>query len=284
MPDTQFHSVLELPSQHGVVPLRQRANYGICTRLSRGLGNLFAIGRQRHVADPDVLARREVVAGIILKHDRQIRTQLIELEFAEVDAIDPHGSASGIVEPAQELDERRLAGTILSHQRYVFTGVNGETHILQYIHGGAGILEADPVELNATPHRTRKSLRTWRIHDSRLELQEPLEVREKEIVLVQTRQPSQHVAKEVLRPLECTEIHNHIAHRYRPGERSLSDDEHRAEHRHDCYRLCQKLEQRSPRRQAQPLAPDLLAQRPMATPEKVAQAEQPNLFRRLDRR
>src|SRR5204863_2025563 len=46
----------------------------------------------------------------VLRHDRELTSEVLQLEVAEVDAVEPHFPLRRVVEPREQIDQRALAG------------------------------------------------------------------------------------------------------------------------------------------------------------------------------
>ena len=98
------------------------------------------------VADADGLAGEELEAGEVLEAGGDPRAPLVERKAPKVDAVEHDRAGRRLVEPAQELHERRLAGAVLAHDRDRRTGRQFEIDALEDLSLGAGIREAEVVE------------------------------------------------------------------------------------------------------------------------------------------
>ena len=95
------------------------------------------------LADADVLGRGQVVAHVVLEDDADLVAQASSVVFAQVGAIEQDPALGRVVEPRQELDERRLAGAVLADQRDLLAGRERKAQIAHCPALGAGIAKAD---------------------------------------------------------------------------------------------------------------------------------------------
>src|SRR2546425_919042 len=94
-----------------------------------------------------VVAQWQLQADEILEHGRDARAPRREIELAKVDAVNLDRTGLRIVQPAQQLGDRGLAGTVLSNDGQRRAGGNREIEVLQ--HGRARrVRERDIAETN----------------------------------------------------------------------------------------------------------------------------------------
>ena len=72
--------------------------------------------RNFDAAHGDVFARRHLIAHEVLKDDADLRVQVVQIVFAQVDAIEQNLAFGRIVEPGNELDDRGLALAVFANQ------------------------------------------------------------------------------------------------------------------------------------------------------------------------
>ena len=65
-------------------------------------------------AGRDVVAQRQLEAHEVLEHGGDAAPPVVEVEPAQVDAVDLDRAAGRVVQPAQQLGQRRLAGAVLA--------------------------------------------------------------------------------------------------------------------------------------------------------------------------
>ena len=76
----------------------------------------LGVGRVRSAVG-DVVAHRAGEQERLLRHDAELAAVRVEVEVAQVDAVDRHRARRRVVEAGDQLDERRLAGAGLAHER-----------------------------------------------------------------------------------------------------------------------------------------------------------------------
>src|SRR5690606_105916 len=98
----------------------------------------------RLTADEDVLRRGEVVhQAELLMNDtdtgilRRTRAQNLDRPAVEQDL-----AGVRLIDPGEDLHQRRLAGTVLAHERMDFTGPKLESGLLQGMDAGKLLLDA----------------------------------------------------------------------------------------------------------------------------------------------
>ena len=94
-----------------------------------------------------VVAQRQLEADEVLEHGRDARAPRREIELANVHAVDLDRAGLRIVQPAQQLRDRRLAGAVLSNDGERRAGGNREIEVLQHWRA-AGIRERDIAQTN----------------------------------------------------------------------------------------------------------------------------------------
>src|SRR5215213_3122484 len=98
----------------------------------------------------DVLACREVEPHEVLKDHPDVAPQIQEVILTEIMPIEENASLRGVVEPGQQLDDRRLAGAVLSDQSEHFSRMECQievTHrpVVRARVAKAHALERDPI-------------------------------------------------------------------------------------------------------------------------------------------
>ena len=73
--------------------------------------------RPAEVADRDVLGGAELVGHVVLEHHADPVAELGRVQVAQVGAVPQDPAAIGVVEPAQQLDQRALAGAVVPDER-----------------------------------------------------------------------------------------------------------------------------------------------------------------------
>ena len=99
----------------------------------------------RLAADEDVLGDRHVRRERELLVDRDDAELLGRMRRSRSATVSPANSivpASGCCAPAQDLEQRRLAGAVLAEQRVDLAGRNLEVDLVQGLHAGEAL--ADP--------------------------------------------------------------------------------------------------------------------------------------------
>src|SRR4051794_23791481 len=76
----------------------------------------------------DVLPYGAVEDQRLLPQDRDVLSECVQPQRAQVDTVEEDASAVGVVETQEELDERRLARTAGSDERHVLAGSDAKAH------------------------------------------------------------------------------------------------------------------------------------------------------------
>jgi hypothetical protein len=109
----------------------------------------------------DVFGGRQVVAHEVLEDDPDVRAQRLQVVLAKVVAVEKDPPLVRVIEPREQLHERRLAGAVLAHEGQDLTRAERER---QVAHGPAvrpGVAEAHVLEREPQPdgHRHRPRFR-----------------------------------------------------------------------------------------------------------------------------
>ena len=144
----QLVAVLEPAAQHGVQLLRELVDDGaragaIDCRVDTG-----AVLDGAHLAQADVLQGGELVPHVVLEEHADAVAQVPRIEVAQVDSSVRDGTLGRIVEAQQQLDERRLAGAVVAHQRQLLARLDAQVHPVQRLAVAAGITEGHLAELD----------------------------------------------------------------------------------------------------------------------------------------
>ena len=102
-----------------------------------------------HLAEPDVLPHGELVAHEVLEDDAEALVQAGQVVLAQVHAVEQHLPLRRVVQPREQLDQRRLAGAVQADQRDALAGLDVQVDVAQHIDVGAGVAERDVPELDA---------------------------------------------------------------------------------------------------------------------------------------
>ena len=85
--------------------------------------------RDTAVAEADVVGDRAREQMHVLEHEAEHAAQLREIELADVDAVNRDPPSLNVVEPKQQIDQRRLAGAGRADDAHAFTGSNFEADV-----------------------------------------------------------------------------------------------------------------------------------------------------------
>ena len=135
------------------------------------MDNLIGEAALRRLLDPvaiiggldatcsDVLAGREVKPYEVLKDHANVASQIRQIIFTQIIAIEKDPSLCRIVEPGKELHDRGFAGSVLPNQSYDLTGCQRQAQVMDSPVIGIGIPEAYVLKHVPRPQRMRK--RSW---------------------------------------------------------------------------------------------------------------------------
>ena len=166
---------------------------------------------------------REVVAHEVLEDDAHAAAQLLEVVFAEVVAVEQDAALVRVVEPGQQLHQRRLAGAVLADQRHHLARLQGEAEMADRPALGAGIDEADILEHEAVADRMRERPRIGRRQDLRPRLEEGEQVVEIERLPRHRREAEQQAFEQGAQAQERARQERQIADRELALQRAPDD-------------------------------------------------------------
>src|SRR5438045_2583390 len=69
------------------------------------------------VAETNVVLDRAAEEKYILKHDCEIRSQIVQVPFKNIDAVDEDAALLNVIEPHNEIRDRRLARAGVTDER-----------------------------------------------------------------------------------------------------------------------------------------------------------------------
>src|ERR1700694_1743029 len=108
------------------------------------------VGDRAEVSESDVLRGRRLVGDVVLEHATNLAAELRGIDVFYVDAVDQNAAVDGIVEAADQLEERRLPGTIAADNGDRLSRGDGETQVGQRVLGCSWVGEADVLEADLT--------------------------------------------------------------------------------------------------------------------------------------
>ncbi len=162
--------------------------------------------------EADILTRSELVAPKVLEDGTHRATQLAQIVLAQIYPIEQDLSARGIIEPQQQLNHRRLPGTVVSHQRHTFPRQQVERDIAQDRGGLPRIGEAHLLKHDALADLLRRW--PWMIRYGQIgrRLDDPQQARQKAEVygeqpgeVAQTQQLSLQQCRRAAIERECAD-------------------------------------------------------------------------------
>src|SRR5204863_3286741 len=120
-----------------------------------------------------------------------------EVVVAQIDAVEQDAAFGRVVQPREELGDRRLARAVLADERDPLAGCDREIHVPDRPAVASRISEADALEDEAHPDRTGYRRRAGLRVDGRLHLEEDEEVAEVEALLVDVARREQQLLDQV---------------------------------------------------------------------------------------
>ena len=104
-------------------------------------------------ADADVLVEAQVVADEVLENDADRAAHRLEIVVAQIDPIEQNAPLRRIVQPCEQLDERRLPRAVLANEGDALAGMQAEVHVPHRPGVAAGVAETDVFEHEALAYR-----------------------------------------------------------------------------------------------------------------------------------
>jgi hypothetical protein len=140
----------EPPFAHlGRVALREVRDVLVEPRHGRRSGDALVGGLAVGQAERDVAGEGVGEQERLLRHDRDRASQRAQRILAHVDAVDEDGAGRRILQPRQQVQQRRLASTGRPHERDRLAGPDRERHLVQHRPRGVET-EGQPAELDRT--------------------------------------------------------------------------------------------------------------------------------------
>src|SRR5207237_7978276 len=100
-------------------------------RLPGGILDRWALLDERQVPEADVLRGGGLVGDEVLEHGADLLAQLLGIELPDVDPVQKDVASRGVVEAAQQLDQRRLAGAVASDYGDGLARRDREAHVVE---------------------------------------------------------------------------------------------------------------------------------------------------------
>jgi hypothetical protein len=239
-----------------------------------------ALDRPLAAADGHVLAHRHLVLAEVLEDAADLLLHAAGAEAPGLHAVQQDAPAGRLVEARHQLDERRLAGAVLPHQRQRGAAPHRERHALQHVALGERVAEADVLEVDPIdrphPHLAR-------VEVARVQLQEVEEVAHVEQVLLHAADALQQRLELALQLPDPLHEEAEVAHRQRPLGGAAQDRQRRdRDQRRRDERRGQAPAAAAPD-QGHQLGPELQVVRPPALEQVALEAEQAHLLHGLVR-
>ena len=165
--DTQLAAVEELGAELRIVTVGQALHRSIDPSQPGGLGHRLVTGLGVDIAQPDVVADAQVVVNVILEDHADLALPGDRIELLEIDPVQGDRPLLGIVEAAEQLDQRRFAGTVFADQGDHFSRPQLEIDLVQRLPRGPGIGKTDVFEEQPLPGKRRQVKRLLGCLDTR---------------------------------------------------------------------------------------------------------------------
>ena len=220
---------LLLPDRQRRAALGDRARVAVRQPLDERLGvhrarrAAHALVVDRRVAEADVVGDRAREQVHVLQHQAEQPAHVGEIELADVDAVDRDPAARHVVEPQQQVDQRRLARAGGADDADALAGADLEADVLEHqvvvVVGEPDVVEA---RCGPAPGAGRRAGARRRLDRHRLveQLEDPL--------------GRGH------RRLQDVELLRHVADRPEEALRVLQEGDERAERQRPVQRRCRR--------------------------------------------
>src|SRR5215831_20084113 len=169
------------------------------------------VRRQVDVSKPNILFSSKFILNIILKYHTDLTTQKSRVKVSYVYAVHGDSTRGRIVEPTQQLNQGRLAGTVFAHQSDNFARLNREMNTAEGLAGASRVLKANLFETDASTHGSRDKRGRQGTGNMRLQRQKFIDACQKEIVFVQAGQSTQHLPQILLASLQGLVVHDQMS-------------------------------------------------------------------------
>src|SRR5690606_13559205 len=93
---------------------------------------LNAVAADGFVAEPDVVADSSAKKENILQHDREIRTEVVQVPIAYIDAVQKYMAFLDIVKAHQQIRDGSFTRTGVAYERDAFAFFDGERNVLHH--------------------------------------------------------------------------------------------------------------------------------------------------------
>ena len=188
-------------------------------RLPAGYDDGIPVGDRRQTSQADVFRGGGLVGDVVLEHAADLTAQGCRVVVTKVDAVDQDAARSGVVQPADQLEECRLAGAVSSDDGDGLPGRDRETQLGQGILLGVGIGKADLLETDLSAQGAVDGDRFGRRRQTAFRFHQLEEIAQIEVVLVHSGEPAEDPLDRVLNRLGGRCVEGEVAERQSPGDR-----------------------------------------------------------------
>src|SRR5437763_14823336 len=214
LPARELVALLEPAAQHGVELLGQLVDDAPRPRPIDGSLDAGALGDRLYLPEADVFQRAELIPYEILEEDADAVAQIAGIDVAQIDAAVQDPPSAGLVQPQEELDERRLPRAVVAHQRQLPAGLDAQRRAGERGPVAARVTERDIRELDGLRSRDRQRAGgRARALAGRLQIEVVEQVGDEEPVLVEATDGGQGRLDRLLPLPEGGEIERQIAER-----------------------------------------------------------------------
>src|SRR5213079_142421 len=137
------------------------------------------------IAQADVFHYGRVIADGLLEHNSDQTPEILSRQVAQIDAVNLNAAPLRIVQTAEELDQRALAGAVRADNSHDLPCRYREIEIIKRHAIASGIAKADLMKTDSLAQGERRGNEMRRVDDSRLQRQELEQVAEEQAVGVE---------------------------------------------------------------------------------------------------
>ncbi len=174
----QLRAVVKPPAERVLVPAGQaRDNLIGGGRSGRRFDLSHRSGRSR-IAQADVFRDRRVIADGRLEHDGDHAPELLNRQVAQIHTVNLDAAAVGVIQAAEELDQRALACAVRADQGNDLSSRYRESKIVKSHPIASRIAERDPIKMDSLSYGNGRRKHMRRIYNARLQRQKLKQVAE----------------------------------------------------------------------------------------------------------